>query len=209
MSSSPKERRELDRDLARAAARQDPQARQRLARRLLQRVRTTVYYLAAGDRDVDDLVQLALMEVLRATPSFRGESSLETFADRIVVRVALRSLQQRRKRDRVVVLDERAEGRTASPERLILQRELQRRLAGLLDRLSPPRRTAVVLHWVHGYTVDEIAGMTATPRDTVRNRLRAGKKRLKKLLQREPYFLEWTGGIDADIDTRQGDLLDA
>ena len=34
------------------------------------------------------------------------------------------------------------------------------------------------------------------------------KKILKKLLQREPDFLEGTKGIDGDIGARQGDLLD-
>ena len=62
---------------------------------------------------------------------------------------------------------------------------LRRRLSGLLSRLSPERRTAVVLHYVQGYSVQEIAELTEAPANTVRDRLQVGKALLRKYLLKD------------------------
>ena len=77
--------RDSDRALALAAAAHDAAARRRVVERLLDRVRTTVYYLAPAHPDADDMVQMALVEVLRGLGGFRGDARLETWADRINV----------------------------------------------------------------------------------------------------------------------------
>jgi RNA polymerase sigma factor (sigma-70 family) len=67
---------------------------------------------------------------------------------------------------------------------------LRRRLTALLSRLSPERRSAVVLHYVHGYTVEEIAEITETPANTVRDRLRVGKSLLRKYILKDSGLSE-------------------
>ena len=106
------DKRSDDLALARAAGRGEAQACRELAERLLRRVRLTVTYLAAGDRDADDLMQVSLIEILRVAGTYRGESSLERWADRIAVRTALRALKQRRRREQIVQLgdDDRGSG---------------------------------------------------------------------------------------------------
>lgn len=186
-----------DRQLAEAAGRREAWAEQHLARRLLERVRNTVYYLAAGDRDADDLVQLSLVEILRSASAFRGESALETWADRIVVRTALRQLRQRRRRESPVALEELPLADPFEPQAHLRQRELQRRLAAHLEHLKPERRAVMVLHWVLGHTVEEVAALTDAPPNTVRKRLRVGKRQLRKRLRNDPVFLDWLEGSDA------------
>jgi RNA polymerase sigma-70 factor, ECF subfamily len=178
--------------LARAAGEGDPRANRDLAERLLNRIRATVYYLAAGDRDADDLVQMALVAILRSARTYRGDSSLERWGDRIAVRTALRELKRRRWRERIVALDGETvrEGRV-SVDHDISRRLLRERLALLLGRLSVDRRTAVTLHWMHGYSVQEIADLTSAPVNTVRDRLRTGKKKLKSLLEKDPALRDW------------------
>jgi len=165
----------------------------RLAERLLDRVRATVHYLAADDADADDLVQLALVEILRSAKSFRGESKLETWADRITVRTSLRWLKRRRSRHQQIQrAAERDPAATASePERALALRMLRRRLALKLDRLKPDRRAAVVLRHVHGYSVAEISELTGTPLNTVRDRLRVGKQQLRELVTGDPLLRDW------------------
>ena len=154
-----------------------------MAERLLDRVRTTVAYLASNHPDADDLVQRSLIEILRSAGTFRAESSLETWADRIASRTALRLLKQRARQAEVVTLVADPE-----PEEFFCgeteaeKATLRRKLAALLSRLSPERRAAVVLHHVHGYTVEEIADITEAPANTVRDRLRVGKSLLKKYI---------------------------
>jgi RNA polymerase sigma-70 factor (ECF subfamily) len=188
--------------LARAAGEGDPGANRDLAERLLDRIRATVHYLAAGDRDADDLVQLALVAVLRSAGTFRGECSLERWGDRIAVRTALRELKRRRWRERIVSLEgELPRDDRGSLDQDIGRRLLRERLARLLGRLSADRRTAVTLHWLHGYSVQEIAEITGARGNTIRDRLRTGKKQLKSLLEKDPALRDWARSF---IDESQG-----
>lgn len=178
--------------LAQAAGDGDARANRELAERLLDRIRATVHYLAAGDRDADDLVQLALVAILRSARTFRGECSLERWGDRIAVRTALRELKRRRWRERIVGLegDVVREGQV-SADHDIQRRLLRERLALLLGQLTPDRRLAVTLHWMHGYSVQEIADIAGAPVNTIRDRLRTGKKQLKRHLTKDPALRDW------------------
>lgn len=202
----PSQRKDDDVELARAAGQGDDQARRTLADRLLDRVRATVYYLAPQDPDVDDLVQLALVEILRSAHGFRGESRLETWADRIAVRSTMRLIKQKRRREAVVGLErEPLEGRsleqalsageavqTEQPqEQELTRRQVRQRLALLLDRISPERRQALVLRWVHGESLPEIAALTGAPLNTVRDRIQVGRKQLRKLILNDPVLRDW------------------
>jgi RNA polymerase sigma-70 factor (ECF subfamily) len=55
----------------------------------------------------------------------------------------------------------------------------------LLDNLSDDRRTAFVLRHALEYTVEEIAELTSTPVGTVKDRLVAGRKLLKRVVERD------------------------
>lgn len=181
-----------DLELASAAARGDEKARRCLAERLFERVRTTVHYLAAGDRDADDMAQLALVEVLGAAGSYRGECRIERWADRIVVRKAMRQLKRRRFREQIVAISDEARA-AASPDQedQAARRQLRRRLAALLSQLKADRRAVVMLHWVHGYSIPEVAELTEAPLNTVRDRLRVAKKQLQKAVLKDPVLRDW------------------
>ena len=187
---------ESDLELTHRAGLGDDSARRELTRRLLPRVRNTVHYLAAGDRDADDLVQMALVEVLRVVGSFRGDASLEHWADRVVVRTALRQIKRRRWREGIVRLDEVDRGAAEAPQEDVAgRRQLRQRMATLLENLSPERRTAVVLHWVRGYTIPEIAELTGAKLNTVRGRLRDAKRELRRLIMKDPVLGDWAESI--------------
>ncbi len=204
--SSPKEADaspQADLELARAAGRGEARARQLLAQRLFDHVRATVSYLAGGDPDKDDLVQLSMIEILRSASSFRAEGPLDAWADRITVRTSFRALKARRRREEplrgsedVHVAQDRLEAsfsekETTALDQEIQRRELHRRLATVLGRLGPRRRAVVVLRWVHGYGVEEIARITDSRPNTVRGRLRRGKRQLRKLILADPVLAGW------------------
>jgi len=182
--------------LARAAGAGDPDACRVVAERLFDRTRATVHYLCAGDRDADDLAQQSLVAVLKSCRTFRGDCSLERWADRIVIRTTLREIKRRRWRERIVALEEDPLPDQPENQDQRLQRRLIRRhLARVLAKLSEDRRTAVTLHWVHGYSVSEIAEMTDSPVNTVRDRLRVGKKQLRKQLMKDPALADWARSV--------------
>lgn len=181
--------------LAQAVARGEHVARLALAERLFDRVRTTVKYLAPGHPDTDDWAQRALIEILRSTASFRGESRLETWADRIAVRTAMRHLRQDRRRAEVVTLVAEPPAEASEGEDdAVLRYALRQHVATLLQRLAPERRSVIVLRFVHGYSITEIAEITGAPVNTVRDRLRIGKSQLRQHLVKSAARAETSTG---------------
>ena len=170
---------EDDRVLASAGVSGDAAALAEIARRLLPRARNLVRYLTRGDRDVEDLTQAALVEVLRSLASFAGRAPLEPWADRIVARHTRKLLAKRAQRERqeappllaVRAADEPAFGYGA-----------RRDLARALDTLSDVQREALVLHHSMGLSVQEVADETGVSFDTAKSRLRLGITKLRALM---------------------------
>lgn len=194
-----------DRSLALAAASHDPRARRLVVERLFDRVRATVHYLAAGHADADDMVQAALVEVLRSLDGFEGRSRLETWADRITIRCAMRALKRARAG---IVSDDDTEpdtlpapdwdaARGGGEEARLVRRRVKQRLARLLGKLTPERRSAGVLRWVYGYSLAEIADICDAPVNTVRDRLATGKRQLRAMARRDPVLRRWLQESDA------------
>ena len=150
-----------------------------IATQLLPRVRNLIRYLVHGDQDVDDIAQEGLLAVLRGLPSYRGEGALESWADRVVARVTFAWLRRRKPRRAYGVEDESAADDSTLPDEYLRRR----RLIALLDQLPHEQRYALVLHHVVGLSVEEIALDTAAKTETVRTRLRLGKRRLRELAE--------------------------
>jgi RNA polymerase sigma-70 factor (ECF subfamily) len=147
-----------------------------------------IRYLVRGDQDVDDIAQEALLAVLRGLASFRGDGSLESWADRVVARVTFAWLR-RRKPQRALSLEDEVD--TADADTMMPDEYLRRRrLVHLLDQLPHEQRHALVLHHVLGLSVTEIALDTTAKAETVRTRLRLGRQRLRQLV---------------DVDSTHGD----
>ncbi len=189
-----KERIENDSELAYYAARGDEQACRRLVDRLFSRVRRTMSYLAGGGADAEDLSQMALIQIVRSAGSFRGDCTLEYWADRVAVQTAAKHFAKNKRRT------ELRETYSVTPpgghmvENEVEQLRLGRRLSQVLRGLTKKHRTAVVLHYLYGYKVAEIAELTGARVNTVRGRIRVGKKKLRQLAMRDPLLSEWIAG---------------
>jgi RNA polymerase sigma-70 factor (ECF subfamily) len=173
-----------DRVLMAAVADGDTVARRELALRLLPRVKRTVRAVLGQHEDLDDAVQICLMEVLRAAPGYRGDSSVETWARRIVVRRAMRFARRQRMR-LVVDADSDPTDLSVPEEQMRLRERLPRPLDVYLDDLPEIHRVALVLRHGFGYSLREIADMTGTSANTIKMRLFHGLKKLRKLIDRD------------------------
>ena len=78
-----------------------------------------------------------------------------------------------------------AASRTAQPEVLAESRQLAHKLLDLLAQLPPPQREAFLLHEEGGLTLEEIATVTSTGRETVKSRLRYALARLREGIEHE------------------------
>jgi len=103
-----------------------------------------------------------------------------------------RCMQQFRRRQRVDALfTEMAPGSddpddtTLDPCAALLRKEQAETLLALVDQLPIPQRSALLLHVLEDFSLDEIAAVSRVPIGTVKSRLHHGKRMLRRLLQKE------------------------
>lgn len=146
--------------------------------------------LGPSHGEVEDAAQDAMVGFLDGLRRFRGECTVTHFAGRVAVLTAMATRRRQQARDRWVVADE-DEGLSvpAAPESSPLVRlEADRRretIRRVLQELPEPIAEAIALHFMLGYTVQEVAAAAVVPVNTVWSRLRIGKERLRESLAME------------------------
>lgn len=177
--------------LAQAAARGEQVALRALMERLIDKVRNTAAYLKGFRADAEDLAQESLVQILRSVGSFRGDCSLEYWADRITVRTTMQDIRRFRRREQISLRVHEPDPEHRGTDELTDRRRIRRRMVELMGTISEERRTALVLHHVHGYRVSEIADMTKAPINTVRDRLNKGRRQLRALIAEDDDLHAW------------------
>src|SRR3954469_20565937 len=76
----------------------EPAATRELFRRHRNRVHASLYRVLGSNRDMDDLLQEAFLQVFQSLRGWRAEASLATRTDRVSGRVAYRYRSQRSRR---------------------------------------------------------------------------------------------------------------
>jgi len=191
----------------------EPAATRELFRRHRHRVHACLFRVLGGNRDMDDLLQDAFLQVFQSLRGWRAEASLATWIDRVAVRCAYRYLSQRGRRvatepldnDDAVVLASAHEG---AGTRRQLARDGVRRLYAVLDELSPAARLAFTLHEIDGRSLAETAALVGSSVTATKLRVWRARKRLEAAAAADPVlseFLEPTSGGDViRIDERSG-----
>lgn len=160
----------------------DPEARRETATRLCERVRRVQRALLLDAQDADDAAQETLIEILRSASSYRGDASLERWADRIAVRTGLRHRRRERRYLRSEVEpDELAGTKPHDGEVDALPRPLLDYLRGLPDR---DRQVLFLRHGL-GYSMQEVAEMMESPLSTTKYRLGVALQRVRKAIRRD------------------------
>jgi RNA polymerase sigma factor (sigma-70 family) len=147
--------------------------------------RAVVMVLGSTDGEVDDAAQEAILGVLRALPKFRRECTATQFAVRIAVLSAVAVRRRRRGKDRWVdseALHEDDVGAEPSPLAHVEVGRRRRAIRRLVDELPAPIAEAVVLYFMLGYTVPEIAVLCQAPVNTIWSRIRIGRERMRQVL---------------------------
>ena len=180
-----------DLELTRGVAEGDEAALRALVERLLDRVRRMSSYLAGSGPDAEDITQLALIRILRSAASFRGDSTLEFWADRITVHAATKEFEKRSRRSHLFRHWWSAPAPLPGLEEVEDSRRIRTGLAAALGKLSPDNRTAMVLHYFYGHDVSRAAEIIDVPVNTVRGRLRSGRRHLKRLMFADPLLRQW------------------
>ena len=146
--------------------------------RQVTQMRTAMYRVAAsylrGEADRLDAVSEAIAKGWEKRGTLRDERLFSTWMTRILIREC--SNIQRRQR-RMTPVDTLPEQATEEMEPSGLEEAI--------DRLPQRQRTLVVLHYVEGYDVREIAAMMPTTKSAVCAGLSRARKRLRSLIGEE------------------------
>ena len=148
--------------------------------------------LGRGHSDVDDAYQQAILELIRALPSFRGDCEPIYFASRIAARTALTIARRSRtafsRRDDgadvdCIAVETHAEEEVAQKRRMELLRDL-------LARVPDEQAETLTLRVMLGWSLPEVATATGVPLNTVRSRVRLAKNALRAALEADPLLFE-------------------
>jgi RNA polymerase sigma-70 factor (ECF subfamily) len=156
--------------------------------------KTVARLLGVADSDRDDVVQVAMLELLRSLNSYRGECSLDTWACTIAAHSVYKHLRRRGL--------ERSLFAAEAPPEMDSQRSHQRPvLRGMVQRVSQHLRAMVydrawtfLLHDVHGYSLEEVAALTGVSVAAAQSRLVRGRRDLHERIAADP---DLAGGFDS------------
>jgi RNA polymerase sigma-70 factor (ECF subfamily) len=164
-----------------------------------QEARPRIWRLTArmsGSPDAaDDLTQEVGVRALQALPRFRGDADRKTYLYRIAVNVALRHIEERRRRGEVTVgaesldspspIDSAVADASGSPESRLLLSERLPRIRAALDALPVDLRAPLILLVYEEMKYREIAAVLEIPIGTVMSRIHAARQRLRIALPEE------------------------
>src|SRR5262249_43420827 len=150
--------------------------------------------LGRAHPDGEDMVQESLLGFVRALDSFRGECSVVHYARRIALWRVLEEQKRRQAQKRAPELaaqrdPDRGAVDARAPEGTLAARRREQ-LRALLSTLRPEQAEALALRHVLDYSVEEIAGATGVPANTVRSRLRLAKEALRARIAANPLLSE-------------------
>ncbi len=183
--------------LAGRCAAGDRAAQRRLFQDHKQRVHIVLYRVLGSNRDMEDLVQEAFVQVFRSLRNYRGEAKLATWVDRIATRVAFAHLS--RKRPAMAHLEVLPEipANDASAERRAFVREAARRLYMVLDHLDPKYRVAFTLHVIDGRPLKEVAEMTESTVVATKTRVWRARREVNRRSERDPVLAAFLAEVKA------------
>lgn len=149
--------------------------------------------LGHADRDREDLVQQAIIEVVTTVHRFRGDCPLDAWASTIAAHVVYKHLRRRMTERRIF---ESLRGEDDGPEpasvdrrslaRDAAARSTLRRVLAHLDGIDEAKAWAYVLHDVCGYDLKEVAQITETSVSAAQSRLVRGRRELMEKIAADP-----------------------
>jgi RNA polymerase sigma-70 factor (ECF subfamily) len=154
-------------------------------RLILEREQVAVYRaclrILGRPHDAEDVAQESFVMAYRAIGSYRGDGPLGGWLMRIATRQAFRRLGQRRETTELAV-EVASAGPASDPVAMTLAGERQRAVRLAVAALGEPYREVVALRFFGDLTLDEIAGATGRPLNTVKTHLRRGLERLRQIM---------------------------
>jgi RNA polymerase sigma-70 factor, ECF subfamily len=171
----------------------EPAATRELFRRHRARVHASLYRVLGSNRDMDDLLQEAFIQVFQSLRNWRAEASLATWIDRVSVRVAYRYLSQRGRRIQTDPLADHDDvpGGEEPGARRQLARDGVVKLYAVLDELGAAARLAFTLHEIDGRPLAEVAELVGSSVTATKLRVWRARKKVQEAAAADPILSEF------------------
>ncbi len=158
--------------------------------KLVKSCQPTAFRLALSILDdpdeADDVAQDALIQTIRAIPTYRAEATFQTWFYRIIVNNCLGKLRKRRARQRLsrllTDLFRREPSEVASPEKHTIQDERTERIIHVINNLDPKFRLPIMLRYYQELPIAQIAEILEVSSRTVHTRLKLAHDQIKMSL---------------------------
>jgi RNA polymerase sigma-70 factor (ECF subfamily) len=191
--------RDADVALAHRAAGGDRAAQRELFHAQKLAVHHTLFRILGSNREIEDVLQDAFLEIFRALPSFRGDSSLATWCRTIATRSAFLAISRRKPPSVELSLVEAVvANETPNAERVAHAREAARRLYATLDRIEPKQRIAFALFTIEGLSLLEVAQLTESSRVATKTRIWRARREVMRRAANDPVLSSYLVELEGD-----------
>jgi RNA polymerase sigma-70 factor (ECF subfamily) len=130
-----------------------------------------------------ELIQDILLAIWMALPTFRGDSTLKTFAASIAQKRCISHVAKRAREPRQVELSNDLVSGTPPPDEIALRNDQKRRLVECIQLLPIPQREAIVLCF-EGFSYAEMADILGITSNAVMLRCQRAKGTLRSIMER-------------------------
>lgn len=153
----------------------------------IQEMETSLFHVAKSilysDADCEDAVQEALIKAYKKRNSLREEAYFKTWMTRILINECYAFLRKRRQE---ISYEEYM--RKMEYEESEADNSLNGALYEAVQKLDKKYKLPVVLHYIDGYSVNEVSKIMKIPAGTVKSRLAKARERLNFLMGSEEYI---------------------
>ncbi|MBN2528586.1 MAG: RNA polymerase sigma factor [Deltaproteobacteria bacterium] len=172
------------------SAMKDRQAEEVLLRRLYPRIVQMVKFAGGNHSQVDDIVQVAAMQVVKSLKWYKGLGSLESWAGRISYRTTMKALKRKRKLGGIEmpVFDHDIVS-SDTPEKSTSRRQLFDALLEKLNIIPQKRRVPLLMHIAYGYTIREISETLDVSPNTIKDRMKTAFREFQSILDDNPNLI--------------------
>jgi len=194
----PSPARETDLALAQRAAAGNREAQRELFGVQKLGVHRALFRILGANRELEDLLQDAFLEIFRSLKNFRGDSTLARWCQTIATRVAYLHISRRSPPMVDLAIVEGIVASALDTERQIIAREATRRLYSALERIDAKQRIAFALCVIDGRSLAETAALTESSLFATKTRVWRARKTLFSRAAKDPvlapYLAELTDG---------------
>lgn len=190
--------REHDLELAQRAASGDRAAQRALFHAQRASIHRVLFRILGSNRDLEDLLQDAFIEIFRALPSFRGDSTLGRWCQTIATRVAYLAISRRRPPAVDLALVEDSVADDVDLARNVQIRQVAGRLYAALDRIEAKQRIAFALAVVDGNSLADVAELTGSTVFAVKTRVWRARRSLMQRADKDAVRAAYLRDLQGD-----------